>query len=169
VNVAFQYGDESDPGPYPFGPDTPIEGGAQSTGDRHALMVNPSTCTLYELYDAQYSAAGSTAGSGAIWNLNSNNLRPSGWTSADAAGLPILPGLLRYDEVQSGSVHPRHPDDRRVDRHLVHLPARHSARLLGQPEPAAMGARFRLKASFDISKISHPRPRWSFGPCSSTA
>ena len=67
-------------------------------------MVDPSTCTLYELYDAHYSAGGSTAGSGAIWNLRSNALRPAGWTSADAAGLPIMPGLLRYDEVQSGQI-----------------------------------------------------------------
>jgi ribosomal protein L24E len=154
VNVAFQYSDESDPGPYPFGPDTPIEGGAASTGDRHALMVNPSTCTLYELYDARYSAAGSTAGSGAIWNLNSNALRPSGWTSADAAGLPILPGLLRYDDVQSGSI-----------THAIRMtaastatsfiwPARHSAGSSASPSLPPMGARFRLKATFDISKFS---------------
>ena len=102
VNISFQYASESDPGPYPFGANTPIEGGQNATGDRHAIMVDPTTCTLYELYDAQYSPAGSTAGSGAIWDLRSNALRPAGWTSADAAGLPILPGLLRYDEVQSG-------------------------------------------------------------------
>ena len=109
VNISFQYGDESDPGPYPFSASTPIEGGSGSTGDRHAIMVNPSTCTLYELYDAHYSSSGSTAGSGAIWNLNSNALRPAGWTSADAAGLPILPGLVNYDEASSGRDGPRHP------------------------------------------------------------
>ena len=97
VSVAFQYADESDPGPYPFGPDTPIEGGQNAGGDRHAIMVDASACTLYELYDAQYSPSGSTAGSGAIWNLNSDALRPATWTSADAAGLPIFPGLLRPD------------------------------------------------------------------------
>ena len=93
VNIAFDYADESDPGPYPFGADTPIEGGAGATGDRHAIMVNPQSCTLYELWDADYKATGSTAGSGAIWDLNSDALRTAGWTSADAAGLPVLPGL----------------------------------------------------------------------------
>jgi hypothetical protein len=85
VPVTFQYADESDPGPYPFSASTPIEGGQQSTGDRHAIMVNPSTCALHELWDAQYNTSASTAGSGAIWNLNSNALRRAGWTSADAA------------------------------------------------------------------------------------
>jgi len=102
VNVSFQYADESDPGPYPFGADTPIEGGPNATGDRHAIMIDSTTCTLYELYDAQYSPSGSTAGSGAIWSLNSDALRPATWTSADAAGLPIFPGLLRPDEVLAG-------------------------------------------------------------------
>jgi hypothetical protein len=154
VNIAFQYGDESDPGPYPFGPNTPIEGGAQATGDRHALMVNPTTCTLYELYDAQYSASGSTAGSGAIWNLNSNNLRPSGWTSADAAGLPILPGLLRYDEVASGSItHAIRMTAETTDNSFI-WPARHAAGAADNPNLPPMGARFRLKASFNISAFS---------------
>ena len=154
VNVAFEYGDESDPGPYPFGPDTPIEGGAQSTGDRHAIMVDPSTCTLYELYDAQYSASGSTAGSGAIWNLNSNNLRPSGWTSADAAGLPILPGLLRYDEVQSGTItHAIRMTAEVTDNSFI-WPARHAAGTADNPNLPPMGARFRLMASFNISTFS---------------
>ncbi len=121
TSVSFQYSDESDPGPYPFGADTPIEGGAASTGDRHALMVNPSTCTLYELYDAHYSASGSTAGSGAIWNLNSNALRPSGWTSADAAGSadPARAPALRRGAV--GQHHPRHPHDGRNDGQCLHL------------------------------------------------
>jgi hypothetical protein len=154
TNVAFQYSDESDPGPYPFGADTPIEGGAQSTGDRHALMVNPSTCTLYELWDAHYSASGSTAGSGAIWNLNSNALRPSGWTSADAAGLPILPGLLRYDEVQSGNItHAIRMTAATTDNAFI-WPARHAAGAANNPNLPPMGARFRLKASFNISTFS---------------
>jgi hypothetical protein len=154
VNVAFQYASESDPGPYPFGPATPIEGGAQSTGDRHALMVNPSTCTLYELYDAQYSASGSTAGSGAIWSLNSDALRPAGWTSADAAGLPILPGLLRDDEVASGSItHAIRMTAASTDTSYI-WPARHEAGTSSNPNLPPMGARFRLKASYDISGYS---------------
>ena len=154
VNLAFQYADESDPGPYPFGADTPIEGGAQSTGDRHAIMVNPSTCTLYELYDATYGPSGSTAGSGAIWSLNSNALRPSGWTSADAAGLPILPGLVRYDEVLSGSItHAIRMTAESTDTSFI-WPARHEAGTASNPDLPPMGARFRLKASYNISGYS---------------
>jgi hypothetical protein len=154
ANVSFQYGSESDPGPYPFGADTPIEGGAQSSGDRHAIMVNPATCTLFELYDAQYNPAGSTAGSGAIWNLNSNALRPFGWTSADAAGLPILPGLLRYDEVQSGSIsHAIRLTAQSTDTSFI-WPARHDAGTSSDSRLPPMGARFRLKASYDISGYS---------------
>ena len=105
VQVRFHYASESDRGPYPFSARTPIEGGPKRRGDRHALMVDPATCVLYELYDAHYRPGGtSTAGSGAIWNLRSNRLRPAGWTSADAAGLPILPGLVNYDEVKSGHI-----------------------------------------------------------------
>ncbi len=152
--ITFQYADESDPGPYPFSATTPIEGGQDSTGDRHAIMVNPQTCTLYELYDAQYSASGSTAGSGAIWNLDSNALRPAGWTSADAAGLPILPGLVRYDEVQSGVItHAIRMTAEATDTSYI-WPARHEAGTSSNPDLPPMGARFRLKASFDISGYS---------------
>ncbi|HZT64172.1 MAG TPA: hypothetical protein VFA11_00125 [Acidimicrobiales bacterium] len=154
VSVSFTYADESDPGPYPFGPDTPIEGGPSSTGDRHAIMVDSSTCTLYELYDAYYSSSGSTAGSGAIWSLTSDALRPAGWTSADAAGLPILPGLLRYDEVAAGSVtHAIRFTAQRTDQAYV-WPARHQAGAASDPTLPPMGARFRLKAGFDISHFS---------------
>jgi len=154
VNIAFDYATESDPGPYPFGPETPIEGGQSSTGDRHAIMVNPATCTLYELYNASYSAGGSTAGSGAIWNLHSDALRPAGWTSADAAGLPILPGLLRYDEVLSGQVtHAIRMTAQLTDTSYL-WPARHKAGASANPNYPPMGARFRLKASFDISGYS---------------
>ena len=154
VSLTFGYPDESDPGPYPFSASTPIEGGAASTGDRHALMVDPSTCTLYELYDARYSPTGSTAGSGAIWNLGSNALRPAGWTSADAAGLPILPGLLRYDEVLSGSItHAIRMTAESTDTSYL-WPARHEAGSAGNPDLPPMGARFRLKASYDISGYS---------------
>jgi len=100
VPVSFDYGDESDPGPYPIPPDAPIEGGPQSDGDRHVLLVDGGHCRLYELYAAYPQQDGSwRAGSGAIFDLGSNALRPAGWTSADAAGLPIFPGLVRYDEV----------------------------------------------------------------------
>jgi len=154
VNVSFQYASESDPGPYPFGPDTPIEGGQNATGDRHALMIDPTTCTLYELYDAQYNAGGSTAGSGAIWNLRSDALRPAGWTSADAAGLPIMPGLLRYDEVLSGQItHAIRMTAAMTDTSYL-WPARHEAGTASNPNLPPMGARFRLKASFDISGYS---------------
>jgi hypothetical protein len=100
-SVDFQYDDESDAGPYPLPDGVHIEGGPDADGDRHALVVDSETCTLYELY-ALYPSW--SAGSGAIWDLNSNDLRPRGWTSADAAGLPILPGLARYDEVAAGSI-----------------------------------------------------------------
>src|SRR5262245_22120870 len=100
VSIDFDYADESDPGPYPIGADTPIEGGS----DRHAIMVDTDSCTLYELFDAHWNNGHPTAGSGAIWDLQSNALRPNQWTSADAAGLPIYPGLLRYDEVLAGSI-----------------------------------------------------------------
>ncbi len=155
VSISFKYAAESDPGPYPFGVDTPIEGGQQSTGgDRHAIMVNPATCTLYELYNAQYNPSGSTAGAGAIWSLTSNALRPAGWTSADGAGLPILPGLLRQDEVQSGVItHAIRVQAAATDTSYI-WPARHPATSSTNPNLPPMGARFRLKASFNISGYS---------------
>jgi hypothetical protein len=150
VSVAFEYDDESDPGPYPFGPDTPIESGS----DRHALMLDAESCVLYELYAAQYAAGGgSTAGSGAVWNLRSHALRPAGWTSADAAGLPILPGLLRKDEVAAGVVdHAIRITAQRTDRSYV-WPARHHAGAANDPNLPPMGARFRLKAGFDVGRF----------------
>lgn len=99
VNVSFDYADESDAGPYPFGPDIPLEGGS----DRHAIMLDADSCTLYELYDATYSAGGSTAGSGAIWDLGSHALRPAGWTSADARGCPSSPGCCGATRWRPGS------------------------------------------------------------------
>jgi hypothetical protein len=154
LSIAFQYADESDPGPYPFGPDTPIEGGAGSGGDQHAIMLDSSTCTLYELYDANYSPQGSTAGSGAIWNLRSDALRPSGWTSADAAGLPILAGLLRQDEVAAGQVrHAIRMTVQTTDRSFI-WPARHQAGSVTDASYPPMGARFRLKASVDVTHFS---------------
>lgn len=149
VAVDFEYADESDPGPYPFGPDIPVESGS----DRHALMLDADTCTLYELYAAEYQPGGSTAGSGAIWNLRSSALRPAGWTSADAAGLPILPGLLRRDEVAAGYVdHAIRLTAQRTDRSYV-WPARHQAGAAADPNLPPMGARFRLRAGFDVSRF----------------
>jgi hypothetical protein len=156
VSVKFRYASESDKGPYPFGASTLIEGGKNAGGDRHAIMVNKSTCTLYELWEARYSASSSTAGSGAIWNLASNRLRPAGWTSADAAGLPILPGLLNYGQVRAAV---------RSGRPITHAirftaqatqsaylwPARHEAGSGANPALPPMGARFRLKAGFNVA------------------
>jgi hypothetical protein len=151
VNVHFTYDDESDAGPYPIPPNPPIEGDPNGSGDRHILIVDRDNCVLYELFAAHLENDGWYAGSGAIFNLNSHALRPDGWTSADAAGLPILPGLVRYDEVAAG-----------VIRHAIRFtapqthdsyvwPARHEASdLIGSQYPP-MGQRFRLKANFDIS------------------
>jgi len=153
IHLHFEYASESNPGPYPFGPGTPIEGGLNASGDRHALMVDPATCTLYELWDAHYvSKTASTAGSGAIWSLNSNALRPATWTSADAAGLPILPGLLLYQEVLSGKVdHAMRFTAECTDTAFI-WPARHQAGSCG-PDYPPMGARFRLSARFSASRI----------------
>ncbi|HZQ78899.1 MAG TPA: hypothetical protein VFE55_16310 [Acidimicrobiia bacterium] len=151
VAVTFDYADESDPGPYPFGPSTPVEQGS----DAHALVVDKDHCTLYELYAADWNGGHPTAGSGAVWDLRSGALRPNGWTSADAAGLPILPGLLRRDEVAAGDVdHAIRITAARTDRRFV-WPARHQAGAAADPTLPPMGAWFRLKASFDIS---HFRP-----------
>ena len=151
VAPSFDYADESDAGPYPFGPDTPIEGGAQSAGDRHALMIDKDTCVLYELYNANWNGGRPTAGSGAVFDLKSNALRPASWTSADAAGLPILPGLLRLDEVQSGHVdHAIRFTVQRTDRSYL-WPARHQAGSANDANLPPMGARFRLRAGFDMA------------------
>jgi hypothetical protein len=156
VHVKFQYASESDKGPYPFGPGTLIEGGKHAGGDRHAIMVNKSTCTLYELWDARYAAGGSTAGSGAIWKLTSNRLRPAGWTSADAAGLPILPGLLNYSQVKA-AVRAGLPISHAIrftaqtTQSAYLWPARHEAGSRANRTLPPMGARFRLKASFNVA------------------
>jgi hypothetical protein len=156
VHIAFQYASQSNKGPYPFGPSTLIEGGKHAGGDRHAIMVNKDTCTLYELWHARYSAHGSTAGSGAIWHLTSNKLRPPGWTSADAAGLPILPGLLNYSQVQA-AVRSGKPITHAIrftvqqSQSAYLWPARHEAGSGSSPDLPPMGARFRLKASFDVA------------------
>jgi hypothetical protein len=153
--VSFEYADESDRGPYPIPRGVPIEGGYRSDGDRHALIVDRDSCKLYELFALYPKGRGWRAGSGAIWNLRSNRLRPAGWTSADAAGLPILPGLARYDEVRRGVIdHALRFTVRRTRRAYVY-PARHFASSSDDPSLPPMGLRVRLKASFDVS--GYPR------------
>jgi hypothetical protein len=149
--VGFEYAGESNRGPYPIPLNIKIEGGRSSTGDRHALIVDRSSCRLYELYALYPRGRGWRAGSGAIWNLRSNKLRPAGWTSADAAGLPILPGLARYDEVKRGAIdHALRFTVQRTRRAYV-FPARHYASDSNDANLPPMGLRLRLKASFDIS------------------
>ena len=156
VAVAFQYASESYRGRYPFGSDTPIEGGKNAGGDRHAIMVNSSTCTLYELWDARYAAGRPTAGSGARWLLRSNELRQAGWTSADAAGLPVLPGLLNYAQVKA-AVATHQPIRHAIRFTAAHTsaaylwPARHQAGSGSMAQFPPMGARFRLSARFDVA------------------
>jgi len=147
---SFDYADESDRGPYPIPAGVPIEGAPHpDDGDRHALIVDRDTCTLYELYALHRSGSRWAAGSGAIWSLRSNRLRPAGWTSADAAGLPILPGLARYDEASAGSIdHALRFTAPRTRRAYIY-PARHYASDSSDPTLPPMGLRVRLKASFD--------------------
>ena len=155
VEVTFQYDDESDSGPYPIPADAQIEGGAGSNGDRHVLIVDRDNCILYELFAAYPQMDGSWhAGSGAIFNLNSHALRPEGWTSADAAGLPILPGLVRYEEVVSGEINHALRFTAPKTRRTYVWPARHYASTLEGAQYPAMGQRFRLRADFDISGFS---------------
>jgi hypothetical protein len=149
--VSFEYADKSDRGPYPIPRTVKIEGGRSSTGDRHAIIVDRSSCRLYELYALYPKGHGWRAGSGAIWNLRSNKLRPAGWTSADAAGLPIFPGLARYDEVKRGVIdHALRFTVQRTRRAYVY-PARHYASNSDDPSLPPMGLRLRLKADFDVS------------------
>ena len=150
--IKFLYASESDRRPYPLTASTPIEGGS----DRHAIMVDEyksahsPACTLFETYDTQYRSGGrSTAGSGAIWNLNSDALRPASFTSADAAGLPILPGLVNFNEVASGAMDHAIRFTAQCSQESYLWPARHEA---GQSDTSCppMGARFRLNASFTL-------------------
>ena len=152
--ASFLYASESDPGPYAIPLNAPIEGGSNSTGDRHAISIDINNCILYELFNAFPQASSWKADSGAIFNLASNALRTATWTSADAAGLPIFPGLVRYDEIAAGEI--RHalrftvPSTQRA----YVWPARHYASSITDPTYPPMGVRFRLKASFDISGFS---------------
>ena len=150
TRLAFDYADESDNVPYPFTASTPIENGS----DAHAFMLNRDTCVLYELFAAAWNGGRPTAGSGAVFDLRSHALRPSGWTSADAAGLPIWPGVLRYDEVASGVVdHAIRFTAQRTDRSFV-WPARHQAGAARDASLPPMGARFRLRSDFSFAGYS---------------
>ncbi len=154
VPVTFYYASESDPGPYPIPPDAPIEGGPNATGDRHVLVIDRDDKKLYETFDSWPVNGGQSwnCGSGAIFDMTSNALRPEEWTSADAAGLPIFPGLVRYDEVVlRGEI--RHALRFTVSRsrRAYVYPARHFASSSTDPNRPPMGMRVRLKAGFDLS------------------
>ncbi|HEV8676393.1 MAG TPA: hypothetical protein VGX21_20340 [Methylomirabilota bacterium] len=152
VPISFYYADESDPGPYPIPPDAPIEGGS----DHHVLVLDRDTCVLYEVFDAEFTGSEWLAGSGAVWDLKINATRPAGWTSADAAGLPIFPGLVRYEEVvEQGEI--RHALRFTVaqTRRGYIFPASHWASSSDDPDLPPMGLRLRLKAGFDVSTF-HP-------------
>ena len=157
VKVRYdEYGDESDKGPFPIPRDAPVEGGRDSDGDRHVIVVQRGACKLIELYHARPVNGGRrwVAGSGATWDLDSNKLRPKGWTSADAAGLPILPGLVRYEEVKSGSIDHALRFTVSESRRRYIYPARHFASSSTSKSLPAMGQRLRLKKGFDISGFS---------------
>jgi hypothetical protein len=151
--VRFEYASESDPGPYPIPAGVRIEGGPAAEGDRHAILVDRDRCRLYELYALRRAGGRWTAGSGATWDLRSNRLRPAGWTSADAAGLAILPGLARPEEVAAGRIeHALRVTVPRSRRAYV-WPARHHASSLADPDLPAMGTRLRLKRSYPIASF----------------
>lgn len=150
ARISFGYDDESDPGPYPVPVDAPVEHGS----DHHVIVVDDSTCRLYELFDATRTSATTwTAGSGATWDLRSNALRPAGWTSADAAGLAILPGLVRYEEVAAGRIDHAVRFTAPVTQRSYLWPARHQAGSTSSATAPPMGAMFRLRADFDTSRL----------------
>jgi hypothetical protein len=151
VPISFsEYGEESNPGPYPVPLNAPVEGSGEE-GDRHVLVLQQGSCKLYELYAARRSGAGWEAGSGAVFNLRSNALRPEGWTSADAAGLPIFPLLVRYPEVHAGQIdHALRVTVEQTQRGYIH-PATHFASDSSDPSLPPMGLRLRLKAGFNLA------------------
>ncbi len=157
VDIDFTaYGSESDPGPYPVPADAPVEGGPDGTGDRHVIVVDTDDCVLYEMFNAFPQTGGSwTADSGAVFDLKSHDLRPDGWTSADAAGLPIFAGLVRYDEVADGAIEHAIRFTASQTQQAYVWPARHFASSNIDPDIPPMGQRFRMKADFDISGF-HP-------------
>jgi hypothetical protein len=151
--MEFSYADESDPGPYPFPEDVPIEGGADAEGDRHVIVIDRDACKLYEGFNCWFQDTRWKCDSGAVFDLQSNRLRPRGWTSADAAGLPVFAGLVRHDEVQAGQIrHALRFTARKTQRAYVH-PATHFASPHRDPNLPPLGLRVRLKASYDISKF----------------
>jgi hypothetical protein len=150
LRVAFEYAEESDRGPYPIPRNVAIEGGGASDGDRHALIVDRDRCKLYELFALSPTASGWRPGPGAVFDLRSNRLRPAGWTSADAAGLPILPGLARYEEVARGRIDHALRFTVEKTRRAYVWPARHFASDRTDPSLPPMGLRFRLKRSYPI-------------------
>lgn len=156
ISLSFEYADESDPGPYPIPPDAPIEGGpkADADGDRHVLVLDRDNEKLYEIFAAFPAGKGWRAGAGAVFDLKSNKSRPAGWTSADAAGLPIFPGLARYDEVmeQKEIRHALRFTVKKTQRAYV-PPASHWASESKDSSLPPMGLRMRLKADYDISKF----------------
>lgn len=150
VAVTFEYADESDAGPYPIPDDAPIEGGSDAKGDRHVIVIDKDARVLYELFSAHKADKGWKAGSGAIFKLDKNDLRPDGWTSADAAGLPIFPGLVRYEEVSRGEIaHALRFTVRKSQKKYVY-PATHYASSDTDEALPPMGLRFRLKADVKI-------------------
>lgn len=155
VPMVFDYADDSDPGPYPIPPNAPIEGGASSTGDRHILVLDKDNHKLYETFSSYYVGPGWQCGSGAIFDLTSNSLRPDYWTSADAAGLPILPGLVRYDEAAvAGEIrHAVRFTVARTQRAFIH-PATHYASSFTDSNLPPMGLRVRLKANYDLTRFT---------------
>lgn len=163
VDIVFDYEDESDPGPYPIPPDPPIEGGGEIDGDRHILILqlgaDGAACTLWEIFHAyppRREGEPWTAGSGAVWQLDSHALRPDTWTSADAAGLPILPGLVRFDEVSSGEIGHALRFTCEHTRAAHVWPARHDASDSRDPAHPPMGQRFRLRKDVDIDRFAPP-------------
>ena len=154
VPLSFTYWDECDPGPYPIPEDPPIEGGESSTGDRHVLVLDSTNCMLYETFSTYYEGPGWRAGSGAVFELGSNALRPDTWTSSDAAGLPILPGLVRYEEVAAGEVNHAIRFTVEESQRAYVYPATHFASSSYDTDRPPMGLRVRLKASYDLSSFS---------------
>ncbi|GIH17878.1 hypothetical protein Raf01_60500 [Rugosimonospora africana] len=154
VRVSFQYADESDPGPYPVPANAAIEGGPSSTGDRHVIVYDPAHCRDYELFAARPLSGGAwQAGSGAVYDLRGNRLRTAGWTSADAAGLPILAGLVRYQEVAAGHIDHAIRITVSHSRNSYVWPARHAASDSSDASLPAMGLRLRLKASVSLAGL----------------
>ena len=153
VEMKFKYDEESDPGPYPFPPDAPVEGGVDADGDRHVIGLDRDACKLYEGFNCWFENTAWSCESGAVFDLKSGKERPKGWTSADAAGLPIFPGLVRREEVVRGEIkHALRFTVRKTQRAYV-APARHYASVHRDPGLPPLGIRLRLKADFDTSSF----------------